>query len=73
MRRLFHWLIDPFRSLGGYEHKLVWGNDRRAQGPLELRRNNTTSVVEWRYNGSNWSADSIPAEISALFDEGGRG
>lgn len=56
-----------------YEHKLVWGNDRRAQWPLELRRNKTTSAVEWRYNGSKWSADSIPAEISALFDDGGRG
>jgi len=52
-----------------YDHKMVWGKDRRAQGPIELRRNKITKTVKWRYNGSEWSAGDIPAEIADLFEE----
>lgn len=50
-----------------YEYKIVWGKDRRTQGPLELRKNRATGGIEWRYDGSDWSLDTIPSEIAQLF------
>jgi hypothetical protein len=52
-----------------YSHKTIWGKDRRAQGPMELRRNNATGEVDWKYNGSEWSLEQIPGEITMLFEE----
>jgi hypothetical protein len=55
------------------EFKLVFGIDRRAQGPMELKRvyDECDGSVEyfWRYNGSEWSSDIIPGEIADLFYE----
>ena len=51
-----------------YEYRLVWGSDRRAAGPLELRRCRTSGVVEWRYGGSAWTEGRVPGEIASLFE-----
>lgn len=44
-----------------WEYLTRWGNDRRAQGPLEMRR--CGDVYEWRYLSDEWNRGPIPPEI----------
>ena len=70
----FAWAVITSLKKDGHEYRTVWGNDRRAKGPLEMRRytkqywHRRGDAYEWRYNGSEWSKEPIPGKIAALFD-----
>jgi hypothetical protein len=55
----------------GYEYQLLWGNDRRAVGPLEFRKHRNTGAIEWRYDGTEWNAGKVPGQIAAMFADVG--
>jgi hypothetical protein len=49
------------------EYQLVWGRDRRAVAPLELRHHRRTGAVEWRYDDMDWQTGKMPGEIASMF------
>lgn len=51
-----------------WEYQLVWGRDRRAVAPLELRHHRRTGAVEWRYDDMDWQTGKMPSEISSMFE-----
>jgi KaiC/GvpD/RAD55 family RecA-like ATPase len=51
-----------------WEYELVWGRDRRAVPPLELRHHRRTGTVEWRYDDMDWKAGKLPGEIASMFE-----
>jgi hypothetical protein len=50
-----------------WEYELVWGRDRRAIAPLELRRHRRTGAVEWRYDDMKWQTGKPSGEIASMF------
>lgn len=61
-------VVDYQTTLRGkVEYKTVWGKDRRAEGPLQLRKFEDSNVIEWKYEGSEWSKETIPSEIADMF------
>ena len=66
--KLLEELVEHFANRdSAYEYRLVWTSKRRAPGgPLELRRHRETGVVEWRCNGTDWSAGDVPDEVVSL-------
>jgi len=51
-----------------WEYQLVWGRDRRAVAPLELRHHRRTGAVEWRYDDMEWQAGKPSGEIALMFE-----
>ena len=50
-----------------WEYQLVWGRDRRAIAPPELRHHRRTGAVEWRYDDMDWQTGKMPGEIASMF------
>ena len=70
---MFEWIksflrVEAQRHEPEYEYSTSWGNDRRAEGPIKLRKDQGSGLVEWRYLESGWSAGPIPPEIAFMFE-----